>query len=87
MEGNGDGDDGSDGGGYGVGNGRDIYHQRNLLSAGLLLRGTGYGPSPYSIVKGAGAFEAPGQTMDELSAIDTSRYPRVLKTGPNHGCQ
>ena len=26
--------------------GDDIY----LLSAGLLLRGTGYGPSPYSIV-------------------------------------
>ena len=37
--------------------------------------------------KGAGAFEAPSQTMDELSAVDTSRHPKVLKTGPNHGCQ
>ena len=45
------------------------------------------GLTTLTFYKGAGAFEAPSQTMDELSAIDTSRHPKVLKTGPNHGCQ
>ena len=37
--------------------------------------------------KGAGTSETPGQTKEELSANDTSRHPKVLKIGPNHGCQ
>ena len=35
--------------------------------------------------KGAGASEAPGQTKEEFSANDTSRDPKVLKIGPQHG--
>ena len=35
---------------YGNGNGNGNGNKKNLLSAGLLLRGTGYGPSPYSRV-------------------------------------
>ena len=38
-----------------------------------------------NIVKGAGASEAPGQTKEEFSANDTSRDPKVLKIGPQHG--
>ena len=35
--------------------------------------------------KGAGASEAPGQTKEEFSINDTSRDPKVLKIGPQHG--
>ena len=38
-----------------------------------------------SFHKGAGASEAPGQTKEEFSANDTSRDPKVLKIGPQHG--
>ena len=37
------------------------------------------------LLKGAGASEAPGQTKEEFSANDTSRDPKVLKIGPQHG--
>ena len=37
--------------------------------------------------KEAGAFEAPGQTKEELCANDTSRHPKVFKLGAEHGCQ
>ena len=37
--------------------------------------------------KGAGASEAPGQTKEEFSINDTSRDPKVLKIGPQHGWQ
>ena len=37
--------------------------------------------------KEAGAFEAPGQTKEELCANDTSRHPKVFKLGTEHGCQ
>ena len=37
------------------------------------------------IPKGAGASEAPGQTKEEFSTNDTSRDPKVLKIGPQHG--
>ena len=36
-------------------------------------------------LKGAGASEAPGQTKEEFSINDTSRDPKVLKIGPQHG--
>ena len=42
---------------------------------------------PLGNFKGAGTSETPGQTKEELSANDTSRHPKVLKIGPNHGCQ
>ena len=35
--------------------------------------------------KGAGASEAPSQTKEEFSINDTSRDPKVLKIGPQHG--
>ena len=35
--------------------------------------------------KGAGASEAPGQTKEEFSINDTSKDPKVLKIGPQHG--
>ena len=38
-------------------------------------------------IKEAGAFEAPGQTKEELCANDTSRHPKVFKLGAEHGCQ
>ena len=38
-------------------------------------------------MKEAGAFEAPGQTKEELCANDTSRHPKVFKLGTEHGCQ
>ena len=37
--------------------------------------------------KGAGTSDTPSQTKEELSGNDTSRHPKVLKIGPNHGCQ
>ena len=37
--------------------------------------------------KGAGASEAPGETKEEFSINDTSRDPKVLKIGPQHGWQ
>ena len=37
--------------------------------------------------KGAGTSEASGQTKEKLWVNDTSRHPKVLKIGPNHGCQ
>ena len=39
----------------------------------------------FQIPKGAGASEAPGQTKEEFSINDTSRDPKVLKIGPQHG--
>ena len=39
------------------------------------------------ILKEAGAFEAPGQTKEELWANGTSRHPKVFKLGAEHGCQ
>ena len=48
-----------------------------------------FGPKKVPILhaspKGAGASEAPGQTKEEFSANDTSRDPKVLKIGPQHG--
>ena len=38
-------------------------------------------------VKGAGSFHDIRKSMKKLCANDTSRYPKVLKIGPNHGCQ
>ena len=40
-----------------------------------------------SVFKGAGTSDTPSQTKEELSGNDTSRHPKVLKIGPNHGCQ
>ena len=37
--------------------------------------------------KGAGSFHDIRKSMKKLCANDTSRYPKVLKIGPNHGCQ
>ena len=37
--------------------------------------------------KGAGSFHDTRKTMKELSANDTSRYPKVVKIALNHGCQ
>ena len=37
--------------------------------------------------KGAGSFHDVRKTMEELSANGTSRHAKVLKSGPNHGCQ
>ena len=37
--------------------------------------------------KGAGTSEASGQTKEKLWVNDTSRHPKVLKGGPNYGCQ
>ena len=37
--------------------------------------------------KEAAASEAAGQTKEEFSGNDTSRHPKVLKVGLNHGCQ
>ena len=50
-------------------------------------RGILYCPVVYlrENLKGAGASEAPGQTKEEFSANDTSRDPKVLKIGPQHG--
>ena len=39
------------------------------------------------IAKGAGSFHDIRKSMKKLCANDTSRYPKVLKIGPNHGCQ
>ena len=41
----------------------------------------------WGIDKGAGAFEAGGQTKEEFSINDISRHPKLFKIGPNHGCQ
>ena len=38
-------------------------------------------------IKGAGSFHDIRKSMKKLCANDTSRYPKVLKIGPNHGCQ
>ena len=38
-------------------------------------------------IKGAGSFHDIRKTMKELSANDTSRYPKVVKIAPDHGCQ
>ena len=38
-------------------------------------------------LKGAGSFHDTRKTMKELSANDTSRYPKVVKIALNHGCQ
>ena len=40
-----------------------------------------------AINKGAGTSEASGQTKEKLWVNDTSRNTKVLKSGPNHGCQ
>ena len=37
--------------------------------------------------KGAGSFHDIRKSMKKLCANDTSRYPKVLKIRPNHGCQ
>ena len=39
------------------------------------------------VPKGAGSFHDIRKSMKKLCANDTSRYPKVLKIGPNHGCQ
>ena len=39
------------------------------------------------VYKGAGSFHDVRKTMKKLSANDTSRYPKVVKFGPNHGWQ
>ena len=36
----------------------------------------------YCAVKGAGVFERPGQTMDQLCIFGTSRTSNGLKSGP-----
>ena len=41
----------------------------------------------YMLDKGAGSFHDIRKSMKKLCANDTSRYPKVLKIGPNHGCQ
>ena len=38
-------------------------------------------------IKGAGSFHDIRQTMKDLSANNTSRYPKVVKIAPNHRCQ
>ena len=43
--------------------------------------------NPENTYKGAGSFHDIRKSMKELCANDTSRYPKVLKIGPNHGCQ
>ena len=37
--------------------------------------------------KGAGSFHDVRKTTKELSTNNTSRYPKVVKIAPNHGCQ
>ena len=37
--------------------------------------------------KGAGYSDSLRKTTEELSAMGTSRHPKVPKSGPNHGCQ
>ena len=45
----------------------------------------GGGSGGMAAAKEAAAFEAPGQTKEEFSINDTSRDPKVLKIGPQHG--
>ena len=47
----------------------------------LGLRGD-WGP-----LKGAGYSDSLRKTTEELSGMGTSRHPKVLQSGPNHGCQ
>ena len=47
----------------------------------------GFAWKEISVLKGAGSFHDIRKTMKELSANDTSRYPKVVKIAPNHGCQ
>ena len=44
-------------------------------------------PQTVTSIKGAGSFHDIRKTMKDLSANDTSRYPKVVKIAPNHGCQ
>ena len=61
---------------------RAIKEQFSVRNHSLLSRKSGL-TTPFD--KGAGASEAPGQTKEEFSANDTSRDPKVLKIGPQHG--
>jgi len=38
-------------------------------------------------LKGAGYSDSLRKTTEELSGMGTSRHPKVLQSGPNHGCQ
>ena len=58
----------------------DHYHQMPVKQLKATLA-----DQTFNISKGAGASEAPGQTKEEFSANDTSRDPKVLKIGPQHG--
>ena len=40
-----------------------------------------------SLYKGASSFHDVRKNIKELSTNDTSRYPKVVKIAPNHGCQ
>ena len=43
--------------------------------------------NPNNKDKGAGSFHDIRKTMKELSANHTSRYPKLAKIAPSHGCQ
>ena len=54
-----------------------VLHSLSKCNAGQLSQ-----PS-----KGAGYSDGLRKTTEELSGMGTSRHPKVLKSGPNHGCQ
>ena len=68
----------------------DFMYQKlsdSLKATQKICIAAGAGGKVYPENKGAGSFHDIRKTMKELSANDTSRYPKVLKSAPNHECQ
>ena len=57
------------------------------FSCSMLVRKIYFTYYVLEVFKGAGSFHDIRQTMKDLSANNTSRYPKVVKIAPNQWCQ